>query len=236
MNAVRRYVIGLVLLCAVAAPAYSAATLPKVVVTEGDYIGYATVADALATFKSEGFLELPGLNGEVSFAEPDNKTTWTFTGKEERAYPAVARYVYTRSPGVERMEFTVLCEASTSACDKFRADIRNNVTQMAKMMIAGDSSVACRVTDHGEKCGTTPVRKQSDQQIYVEITADTTCTVDGVATDCPDVGRTIRAVHQSDNPRTLVCASPTIKYDVIGKVLGALTREDLPARFGCPPR
>jgi len=58
-----------------------------VVVSEGKYIGYATVADAIATLKASGAMEFPAFNGYVSFVEPDNKTTWTFTQQGSRLIP-----------------------------------------------------------------------------------------------------------------------------------------------------
>jgi hypothetical protein len=235
MNASRLYTLGSILLCAVLLPAWSAEQSTKVVISEVNYIGYATVSDALATLKSQGFLALPGLNGEVSFAEPDNKTTWTFAGKDDPAYPSVVRYVSTRSNGVVHVELTILCEASDGPCDKFRSDIRDNVAQAAKMM-AGDPSVKCRVNGDNMKCGAEPVRKQTDQQIYVQVRDDATCTVDNIATPCLDVGKHIRAEHPSDEPKVAVCASATIKYDALGKVLGTLSEEHLSPAFGCPPR
>jgi biopolymer transport protein ExbD len=235
MNASRRYALGSILLCAVLLPARSAQQSTKVVISEGNYIGYATVDDALATLKSQGLMALPGLNGEVSFAEPDNKTTWTFTGKHDPAYPSAVRYVTTRSGDVLHVELTILCEASDGPCDKFRSDIRDNAAQVAKMM-AGDPSVKCRLNGDKMKCGAEPVRKQTDQQIYVQVRDDATCTVDNVATPCLDVGRKIRAEHPSDDPKVAVCASATIKYDALGKVLGTLSEEYLSPAFGCPPR
>jgi hypothetical protein len=208
---------------------------PKPTVSEGNYIGYATVADALATLKSEGFMPLPGINGEVSFAESDNKTTWTFVGKNDPAYPSAVRYVFAKSDGpVMHIEITILCEASEAACEKFRGDIRDNVAQLSNMM-AGDPSVKCRVNDIAMKCGAEPIRKQSSQQIYVRVGEDGNCSIGSVATSCVDVGKKIRAEHPSDDPRVNVCASEKTKYDVVGKVLGALNEEYLTPGFGCPP-
>jgi biopolymer transport protein ExbD len=60
--------------------------------------------------------------------------------------------------------------------------------------------------------------------------------VDNVATSCLEVAKTIRSAHPADNPKVAVCASDTTKYDVVGKVLGALNDEYLTPAFGCPPR
>jgi hypothetical protein len=97
----------------------------KQAISEGNYIGYATVADALATLKAQGLLPVPGINGEVSFAEPDNKTTWTFVGKDDPAYPSAVRYVFGTSDGpVLHVEIAILCEASEEPCEKFRSVTR----------------------------------------------------------------------------------------------------------------
>lgn len=215
-----------------APPARSTEPSTELVISEGSYIGYATVADALATLKAQGFIALPALNGSVSFFDPDNKTTWTLTGKDDPAYPAAVRYVHTRSNGVAQVEITILCEASDGPCEKFRSEIRNNVIQISKMM-AGDPSVKCWVNNDKIKCGAEPERKLSNQQIYVEVAEDGTCTVDNVATACLDVGWQIRAKHSSDEPRVFVCASASTKYDLVGKVMGALTDQHVQPAFGC---
>jgi hypothetical protein len=233
MNALRLCAASLILLCAVSVPARSSEPSTKPVITEGNYIGYATVADALATLKAQGVMALPGLNGEVSFAEPDNKTTWTFAGKNDPAYPSAVRYVYTKSSGVLHVEITILCEASDGPCDKFRSDIRENVAQLSKML-AGDPSVKCRVNSSTMKCGAEPARKQIDQQIYIQVGDDGVCIVDSVATPCLDVGRKIRAEHPSDDPRVAVCASANTKYDALKSLLGALSDVYLSPAFGCP--
>jgi hypothetical protein len=144
-------ILGLFLLGAASLPALSSAQPPKLVVTEGHYIGYVSVADALATLQSKGLTPKPGLNGAVSFVESDNGTAWTFTGKDDPAYPSVVRYVYTRRPGVLQAEVTILCEASAGPCEKFRTGIRDKLEQLSKMM-AGDPSAKCSVNDSTVKC------------------------------------------------------------------------------------
>jgi biopolymer transport protein ExbD len=207
----------------------------KPAISEGNYIGYATVADALATLKAQGLMPVPGINGEVSFAESDNKTTWTFVGKGDPAYPSAVKYVFAGSDGpAPHVEITMLCEASEAQCEKFRGDTRENVTQLSKMM-AGDPSVKCRVHDVATKCGAEPIRKQSNQQIYVQVGDDGNCSIDSVATTCLDTGRKIRTEHPSDDPKVSVCAGATTKVDSVGKVLRALNEEYLTPAFGCPP-
>jgi hypothetical protein len=150
------------LLCAVACPTRSSAQSIKLVVTEGSHIGYSTVADALADLKSRGLMGKPGLNGDVSFVEPDSTTAWTFAANDNPAYPSVVRYVYTRSSGELHAEITILCEASTERCEKFRGDIRDHLAQLSRMM-AGDPSAKCSVNDNAMKCGAEPERKQTGQ-------------------------------------------------------------------------
>lgn len=235
MNALRLCAIGSIFLCAVSCTARSSEPSSKLVISEGNYIGYATVADAFATLKAQGLTASPGLNGYVSFAEPDNRTTWTFAGKDDPAYPSAVRYVYTRKDGMPHVEITILCEASDGPCEKFRSDIRDTVTQLSKMM-AGDPSVKCRVNEVAMKCGAEPVRKQTAQQIYIQVRDDGSCTVDSVATPCVDIGKKIRMEHPSDDPKVGVCGSEKAKYDAAGKVLRALSEEYLSAAFGCPPQ
>jgi hypothetical protein len=124
----------------------------KLVITEGNYIGYASVADALATLEAKGLTAVPGFNGGVSFVEADNVTAWTFAGKHDPAYPSAVRYVYTKNGGILQAEVTILCEASTARCDKFRSDIRSNLAQLSRK-IAGDPSAKCQVNDNTMKCG-----------------------------------------------------------------------------------
>ena len=206
----------------------------KPAISEGNYIGYATAADALAALKAQGLLSVPGINGEISFAEPDNKTTWTFVGKDDPAYPSAARYVFGTSDGPAlHVEITILCEALEEPCEKFRSDTRDNVTQLSKMM-AGDRTVKCRVNDVAMKCGAELVRKQTDRQIYVQVGDDGKCSIDSVAAACPEVGKKIRAEHPSDDPKVNICASEKTKYDAVGKVLDALSDEYLSSAFGCP--
>jgi biopolymer transport protein ExbD len=234
MNALRICGIGSILHCAVSFAAPSPEPSTKLVVSEGHYIGYATVADALATLKALGYTALQNTNGDLSFAEPDHKTTWSFAGKNDPAYPSAVKYVYTKGAGVPHVEVTILCEASGASCEKFRNDILDTVAQLSKMM-ANDPSVKCRVNDVAMKCGAEPVRKQSDQQIHVQVSEDGSCTVDSVASSCADIGKKIRAEHPSDDPKVSVCASEKTKYDAVGKALSALGEERLSPKFGCPP-
>jgi hypothetical protein len=146
------FAVGLTLLCTVAHPARSSEPPTKLVVTEGRDIGYATVADALASLQAQGLTATPGSNGGLSFVEPDDAVAWTFAGKDDPAYPSAVRYVYTKSPGVLHAELTILCEASPERCEKFRSVIRENLAQLSKMM-AGDRSANCSVNDDKVKCG-----------------------------------------------------------------------------------
>jgi hypothetical protein len=164
MNLATPYAVSLVLICAVSCAASAAEQSPKLVVTEGHSIGYATVADALTALKSQGLAPTPGSNGNVSFVEPDNRTAWTFTGAGDPAYPSAVRYVYTKSSDALYAEVTILCEASAERCEKFRSGIRESLAQLSKRM-AGDPSAKCAVTDDTLKCGAEAERKPADQQL-----------------------------------------------------------------------
>jgi Domain of unknown function (DUF5086) len=94
----------------------------------------------------------------------------------------------------------------------------------------------CRVNGETFKCGPEPVRKKTDQQIYVQVADDESCTIDSIASACVEVGRQIRAQHPVDDPKIAVCASARSNYRVVGVVLGALNDEYLTPTFGCPPR
>ena len=149
------HVLALLLLCALSCPAGSADQPTKLVVTEGRYIGYTSVADALTALQAKGLTGKEGLNGDLSFIEPDNGSAWTFVGKENAAYPTVVRYVYTRQDAELHAELTILCEAAAARCEKFHVDIREHLAQLAKMM-AGDPSAKCTVSGDKLKCGTEP--------------------------------------------------------------------------------
>jgi hypothetical protein len=224
------------LLCAGACPTPSSAETTRLIVTEGNSIGYASVADARADLESEGLKPAPGANGDVSFVEPDTTRAWTFAGSDNPAYPSVVRYVYTKSGGgVLRAEITILCEASAARCEKYRGDIRDHLAQLAKKM-AGDPTANCSMNDNAMKCGAEPERKSTDQQVYVRVGDDGSCSIDDIATPCPDVGRKIRAEHPSDDPKVAVCASAKAQYDVVGKVQSVISEDHLSPSLGCPPR
>lgn len=145
----------LLILCSVAYPLSSPAQSTRLVITEGHYIGYPSVAAARAALESQGLIATPGSNGGDSFVEPDHGTAWTFTGKHDPAYPSAVRYVYTRSSGELHAELTILCEASAERCEKFHSDIRDNLAQLSRKM-AGDPAAKCQVTDGAMKCGGEP--------------------------------------------------------------------------------
>jgi biopolymer transport protein ExbD len=235
MRVCRFCVFGSIVLFGLSVSARSSEPSAPLVISEGTYIGYATVADALAALKARGVMEVSSHNGYVSYLELDNGTTWTFTEKGRPAHPAAVKYVYTRSGSVLNVEITVLCEAAEAPCEEFRSQIRDNVAIFAKMM--ADPAFKCRV--HGDEtkttCGVEPVRNQTDQKIYVQLQEDGTCAVDSVVTPCLDVGKKIRAQHLTDDPKVNVCARANAKFDAVGDVINALNDEYLPLAFGCPP-
>jgi hypothetical protein len=101
-----------------------------VIVDDGS-TGFATVADALATLRSQGLLELPSGKGSV-FLAAGGKTTWTFAGEKEAAYPALARFVWTSNKDRVQVAISILCEAAPKPCEKFASDMRANVDNILK--------------------------------------------------------------------------------------------------------
>ena len=85
--------------------------------TEGNDIGFATVADAQAMLKSQGLAAVQGSNGDILIIEPNNKAMWRFTTKDDPAHPSAARYVFTKTSGALHAEFTILCKASAGQCE-----------------------------------------------------------------------------------------------------------------------
>jgi len=152
------YALGACLLAAAFYPAPASAQSTRLVVTEGTDIGYTTVAAARAALESQGLLASPAPNGGVSFVESDESTAWTFTGKDDPAYPSAVKYVYTKSSGVLYAQVTIRCEAAAERCEKFRSDIRDHLAQLSKMM-AGDPSARCSVNENTVKCGGEPEGK-----------------------------------------------------------------------------
>jgi hypothetical protein len=155
------YAIGFALGVAVSWPVYCSAQSTKLVVTEGHYIGYPTVAGAMAALTAQGLVAVPGPNGDVSIVEPDNERAWIFAGKDNPAYPSAVRYVYTRSIGELHAELTILCEAAAERCAEYHTHIRDNLSQLARKM-AGDPSAQCSVKDSTMKCGAEPDQTPSN--------------------------------------------------------------------------
>lgn len=122
---------GRILCTAVLAAAWSMAWARDFVIVDGGATGFATVADAMSTLRSRGLLELPSGKGSV-FLEAGGKTTWTFTGEKEAAYPAFARFVWTSNKDRVQVAISILCEAATKPCEKFASDMRANVDKILK--------------------------------------------------------------------------------------------------------
>ena len=232
MNALRLYAVALGLLCLVFAPARSSEPSDKVVISDEAYIGYATVAEALAALKSQGLKPVDTPKG-LLFAESDLMTSWTFVNEADPAFPAVAKVVYAKGNDTIHVAITFLCEAADTPCAKFRSEIRDDVKKFSMILAAGPST-KCRAIEDTIKCSKVQVREPTSQQIYVQIEGDGTCTLDRVAVPCFEVGKQIRAAHPSEDPHVSVCGSPAAKYHDVGRVLRALDEQDLAMSFGCP--
>jgi len=122
---------GRILWTAVLASAWAMVWARDMVIVEGESTGFATVADALAALRSRGLLELPSGKGIV-FLEAGGKTTWTFTGEKEAAYPALAKFVWTSNKDRVQVAISILCEAAPKPCEKFASDMRANVDTILK--------------------------------------------------------------------------------------------------------
>jgi biopolymer transport protein ExbD len=234
MDALRLQSIALGLLCLAFAPAHSSEPLNNVIISDGAYVGYASVAEALAALKAQGLKPLAAPKG-LLFAESDLRTSWTFANHGDPAYPAVAKVVYnTGDDTMLHVEVTILCEAADAPCAKFRSGIRADVEKFSMILAAGPST-KCREIGDTIKCSKVNVREHTNQQIYVQIQDDGTCTLDRLPVPCLNLGKQIRASHPSDDPQISVCGSPTAKYYEVAGVLRALDEQDLVMAFGCPP-
>lgn len=89
-------------------------------------IGYATVAEALATLRAK-----PGVRVEVTkpdawviVSEPEN-IQWSFTPNTHSAHPAVVRRaIKVNSDGGVYIEMSALCQAQKAPCDKLLEDFK----------------------------------------------------------------------------------------------------------------
>jgi hypothetical protein len=111
--------------------AWSMALARDIVIVDGGSTGFATVADALTALRSRSLLELPSGKGSV-FLEAGGKTTWTFTGEKEAAYPAFAKFVWASSKERVQVAISILCEAAPKPCEKFATDMRANVDRILR--------------------------------------------------------------------------------------------------------
>jgi hypothetical protein len=111
--------------------AWSLVLARDIVIVDGGPTGFATVADAAAALRSRGLLELPSGKGSV-FLEAGGKTTWTFTGEKEAAYPAFAKFVWTSSKDRVQVAISILCEAAPKPCEKFANDMKSSIDTILK--------------------------------------------------------------------------------------------------------
>ena len=80
-------------------------------------IGYAFVAEALASLQANPKIQISVQNGWTIATDKENQTLWSFSPKGDPSYPsAVKRIVEERSDTVF-VHMDVLCEASKPACD-----------------------------------------------------------------------------------------------------------------------
>ncbi len=97
-------------------------------------IGYASVADALATVQARDDVKVEVQQGWTIVTEVDGFTTWSFTPLGHPAYPAVAKRVLYQENGIWYVKMDVKCEAEKTACDQFVHDFEILNEQMRKFM------------------------------------------------------------------------------------------------------
>jgi hypothetical protein len=116
----------------ITAPAYA---------DDGPSIGFATVADALASLSEDPAVELGEEAGwtVADTMEGDKLVLWTFTSAEHEAHPSAVKRIMHQQEGSWHLEMQVLCEAETNVCDalvaefqELNSDMQRRVQQAAR--------------------------------------------------------------------------------------------------------
>jgi hypothetical protein len=103
--------------------------------SQNNEIGYATVAEALATLRGRPDVQISQQGGWTIVSDSVSSTIWSFTPSDHPAYPsAVKRSVVSRD-GSTYMDMKVLCESTKTACDKLVVDFQQ-LNQRATASIA----------------------------------------------------------------------------------------------------
>ena len=80
-------------------------------------IGYATVADALASLQTNPKVQVSVQSGWIIASDKESKTQWSFSPKSDLSYPSAVKRIVEERNGTVFVHMDVLCEASKSACD-----------------------------------------------------------------------------------------------------------------------
>ena len=85
-------------------------------------VGYPTVAAALTALQNKPGAEVAVKGGWTIITERASQVLWSFTPKDNPAFPAVVKRAVVQEGGKIYIATKVLCEAPKSACDQLVAD------------------------------------------------------------------------------------------------------------------
>ena len=94
--------------------ASSQALLPE---AKQSTIGYATVAEALASLQANPNIQVSVQGGWTIASDKENKTLWSFSPKGDPSYPSAVKRIVEERNDTVFVHMDVLCEASKPACD-----------------------------------------------------------------------------------------------------------------------
>ena len=81
------------------------------------WIGYATVADALADLLNKPGVKASLQEGWTQFEDPATLTLWSFAPESNPSYPSAVRRKIVKENGAVHLQMTIKCEAAKVACD-----------------------------------------------------------------------------------------------------------------------
>ena len=94
------------------------APLPR---TADSAIGFATVADALASLRADSKIQISVRRGWTVAYDKESRTHWSFAPRHDSSYPSVVKRTIQEGDDRFSVNVAVLCEASKSACDQLVA-------------------------------------------------------------------------------------------------------------------
>lgn len=90
---------------------------PPLAESEGQSIGYSTVAEALADLHSKPAVAFTTERGWTIATDQATMTLWSFPPKGDPAYPSAVKRQVVADGKATSLKMSVLCEASKEACD-----------------------------------------------------------------------------------------------------------------------